>query len=118
LFSHLPVNVTYDGVDIYDGLSAYFDDVVEFNGEKRRMEVSLLDLPPILQIQLQRVQFNRETLQPFKNQAYVKFGETIYMDRFMDTADSRRKSRSKAIQRELAECRERVRLLSEGKVSL
>ena len=53
LFSHLPVNVTDDGVDIYDGLSGYFDDVVEFEGEKRRMEVSLVDLPPLLQIQLQ-----------------------------------------------------------------
>jgi hypothetical protein len=47
------VNVTHDGVDIYDGLSGYFDDVVEFEGEKRRMEVSLVDLPPLLQIQLQ-----------------------------------------------------------------
>lgn len=53
LFSHLPVNVINDGVDIYDGLSGYFDDVVEFEGEKRRMEVSLVDLPPLLQIQLQ-----------------------------------------------------------------
>lgn len=53
LFSHLPVNVTDDGVDIYDGLSGYFDDIVDFDGEKRRMEVSLVDLPPLLQIQLQ-----------------------------------------------------------------
>lgn len=53
LFSHLPVNVANDGIDIYDGLSGYFDDVVEFNGEKRRMEVTLVDLPPVLQIQLQ-----------------------------------------------------------------
>ena len=47
------MNVTNDGVDIYEGLSGYFDDVVEFEGEKRRMEVSLVDLPPLLQIQLQ-----------------------------------------------------------------
>lgn len=53
LFSHLPVNVTEDGIDIYDGLSGYFDDVVEFQGRKARMEMSLVDVPPILQIQLQ-----------------------------------------------------------------
>lgn len=53
LFSHLPVNVTNDGVDIYDGLSGYFDDMVEFEGRKVRMEVTLVDLPPVLQIQLQ-----------------------------------------------------------------
>ncbi|KAF8899278.1 hypothetical protein BD779DRAFT_1607774 [Infundibulicybe gibba] len=115
LFSHLPVNVINDGVDIYDGLSGYFDDVVDFEGKKARMEVSLVDLPPILQIQLQRVQFNRDTLQPYKSQAYVKFGETIYMDRFMDHADPQKKAQSKAIQSELNLCRERVRTLVESK---
>jgi hypothetical protein len=53
LFSHLPVNVAEDGMDIYDGLSGYFDDVVEFQGRKARMEMSLVDVPPLLQIQLQ-----------------------------------------------------------------
>ncbi|KAF8167496.1 hypothetical protein B0H34DRAFT_647132 [Crassisporium funariophilum] len=115
LFSHLPVNVANDGVDIYDGLSGYFDDVVEYEGRKARMEVSLVDLPPVLQIQLQRVQFNRETLQPYKSQAYVKFGENLYMDRFMDTADPVKKAKSKAIQTELSACRDRVRLLVDGK---
>lgn len=47
------MNVINDGVDIYDGLSGYFDDMVEFEGRKVRMEVTLVDLPPVLQIQLQ-----------------------------------------------------------------
>lgn len=135
LFSHLPVNVAEDGFDLYDGLSGYFDDIVDFEGKKARMEVSLVDLPPLLQVQLQvkwspihhwadtnvivqRVQFNRETLQPYKSQAYVKFGETIYMDRFLDGADQSKKYRSKAIQRELNRCRERVNTLTHGKVCL
>ncbi|KAJ7269369.1 hypothetical protein B0H12DRAFT_34857 [Mycena haematopus] len=115
LFSHLPVNVTDDGIDIYDGLSRYFDDVVEFEGKDARMEVSLVETPPLLQIQLQRVQFNRDTLQPYKSQAYVKFGETIYMDRFMDSADPQKKARGKVIQAELSKCRERIRTLLSSK---
>jgi len=115
LFSHLPVNVTDDGIDIYDGLSGYFDDVVEFEGKKARMEVTLVETPPLLQIQLQRVQFNRDTLQPYKSQAYVKFGETIYMDRFMDNADPQKKARGKEIQAELTKCRERIRTLLSSK---
>ncbi|KAJ7150387.1 hypothetical protein C8R46DRAFT_502972 [Mycena filopes] len=115
LFSHLPVNVTDDGVDIYDGLSGYFDDVVEFEGKKARMEVSLVETPPLLQIQLQRVQFNRDTLQPYKSQAYVKFGETIYMDRFLDSADPQKKARGKEIQAELTTSRERIRTLLSSK---
>lgn len=38
---------------MYDGLARYFDDVVDLEGSKKRMEVSLVDLPPLLQIQLQ-----------------------------------------------------------------
>lgn len=53
LFSHLHVNVAEEGYDLYDGLNRYFDDDVDFEGVKRHMEVSLVDLPPLLQIQLQ-----------------------------------------------------------------
>ncbi len=53
LFSHLHVNVSDEGFDLYDGLSRYFDDIVEVDGVKKRMEVTLVDLPPLLQIQLQ-----------------------------------------------------------------
>ncbi|CDO68482.1 hypothetical protein BN946_scf184499.g7 [Trametes cinnabarina] len=115
LFSHLHVNVADEGFDLYDGLARYFDDVVDLGGEKKRMEVSLVDLPPLLQIQLQRVQFNRETQQAYKSQAYVKFGETIYMDRFLDSADPTKKARSKEIQAELNAARDRVHKLTHGK---
>lgn len=53
LFSHLHVNVADEGFDLYDGLARYFDDIVELEGQKKRMEVTLVDLPPLLQIQLQ-----------------------------------------------------------------
>lgn len=135
LFSHLPVNVADSGIDIYDGLSRYFDDLVDYEGGKARMEVSLVELPPLLQIQLQvrsifslhnvqtfdlsqRVQFNRETLQPYKSQAYVKFGETIYMDRFLVSADQKKKAKSKVIQTALNARRERLRLLTEHKARM
>ena len=53
IFSHLPVNVSEEGFDIYDGLAGYFEDYVEFEGRQAKMDVTLLELPPILQIQLQ-----------------------------------------------------------------
>jgi len=136
LFSHLPVNVSEEGIDIYDGLSRYFNDTVEFEGKKAYMEVSLVDLPPILQIQLQvcpsfdsliseptidvwqRVQFDREQLQAFKSQAYVKFWETISMDRFLENSDPEKKRQSNEIQANLNSCRERIRQLTETKVTV
>ena len=60
-FAHLPVNVSSESFDLYDGLSGYFEDDVEFEGTKAKMHVSLVELPPILQIQLQV----RQTV-PFK----------------------------------------------------
>ncbi|KAI5119718.1 hypothetical protein M0805_001432 [Coniferiporia weirii] len=114
-FSHLPVNVSEESFDLYDGLSGYFDDIVEYEGTKAKMEVSLVELPPILQIQLQRVQFNRDTLQPYKSHAYVKFGESICMDRFLHDAPTEKKIKSKEIQAELTACRERIQHLTQGK---
>ena len=50
LFSLLPVNISDKGCDLYDGLSSYFGDKVEFEGKAARMEVTLVGLPPLLQI--------------------------------------------------------------------
>jgi ubiquitin carboxyl-terminal hydrolase 25/28 len=72
----------------------------------------------LTRIALQRVQFNRETLQPYKSQAYVMFGETLFMDRFLDSADPEKKAYSKALQSELNDCRDRIVLLTVGKVSV
>jgi len=66
----------------------------------------------------QRVQFDREQLQAFKSQAYVKFGETISMDRFLENTDPEKKRRSNEIQVKLNWCRERIRQLTEAKVPL
>ena len=55
LFSHLPVSVSDDGTDLYDGRSRYMDNVIEYQGRKARMKASVVELPSILQIQLQVV---------------------------------------------------------------
>lgn len=65
----------------------------------------------------QRVQFNRETLQPYKSQAYIKFGETIYMDRFLDDAKPEKRARAKEIQARLTVCRDRIQALMQSEVS-
>ncbi|EKM61525.1 uncharacterized protein PHACADRAFT_85514 [Phanerochaete carnosa HHB-10118-sp] len=115
LFSHLHLNVSDESFDLYDGLGRYFDDIVELDGVKRRMEVTLVDLPPLLQIQLQRVQFDRETQQAYKSQAYVKFDETLCMDRFLDSADPEKRARTKDIQVKLNAARDRIQRFTQGK---
>jgi ubiquitin carboxyl-terminal hydrolase 25/28 len=130
------VNVSDDGLDIYDGLSHFLDDTVEFEGRQAEMEIDILELPPILQIQLQvrcpvvssfhgllspnslqRVQFDRETLQARKNNSYVKFDETLRMDRFLDAINAPKKAQSRIIRNNLRRCRARIAALSQSPVS-
>lgn len=66
---------------------------------------------------IQRVQFDRETQQAYKSQAYVKFGDTICLDRFLDIADPEKRARSKDIQSKLNTSRDRILRLTHGKVS-
>lgn len=64
------------------------------------------------------MQFNRETLQPYKSHAYVKYDSTICMDRFLDDAPAEKKAQSKKIQQELNTLRERLGVLTRGQVRL
>ncbi|KAF3915703.1 hypothetical protein AA313_de0209928 [Arthrobotrys entomopaga] len=83
-FQHLIVDVAEPGRDIYDALDSHFDaSIVELEGKQARRHLSVTELPAILQIQVQRVQFNRETKQPYKSNAPLTFKDTIYLDRYM-----------------------------------
>lgn len=54
----------------------------------------------------------------YKSNAYVKFGESIFMDRFLANADADKKLRSESLERELRACRERLQTLTKAKVTL
>ncbi|GAO48267.1 hypothetical protein G7K_2447-t1 [Saitoella complicata NRRL Y-17804] len=96
-FAHLIVDVHKDGRDIYNALDSIFDaQSVDLDGKQIRRQITVSQLPPILQIQIQRVQFDRATGQVYKSNAYLKFGETLYMDRYLDTADENIQARREA----------------------
>ncbi|CAG8527134.1 2401_t:CDS:2 [Ambispora gerdemannii] len=77
--------VVSEGRDLYSGLDVYFDESqVDFNGTRAEREVTVIELPPILQIQVQRVQFDRVTSNVYKSNAYIKFDKVIHLDRYME----------------------------------
>lgn len=87
-FSHLIVDVAAGPRDIYDALDSYFDvETVDLDGKPARRYVTLLELPPILQIQIQRVQYDRGAGRVFKSNAPIMFDETIYLDRYMNDSE-------------------------------
>jgi ubiquitin carboxyl-terminal hydrolase 25/28 len=85
-FCYQLVDVAKDGNDLYDGLDAAFQpSSVEIEGKKVKRQDILTQLPPILQIQLQRVQFDRATSRVYKSNAYMPFPQTLRMGRYLAT---------------------------------
>lgn len=110
-FSSLLVDVADGPRDIYDALDAYFgEDILELEGGATRRSVTISRLPPILQIQVQRVQYDRVLHQPFKSLALLKFDEVIYMDRYLDGDDILRQKRRGVFtwRRDLTEVKKRL----------
>ncbi|RKP07272.1 hypothetical protein THASP1DRAFT_30906 [Thamnocephalis sphaerospora] len=75
-----------EGKDLYDGMDKTFGfdlEQVRYDGNNADREVWISTLPPILQFQIQRVQFDRKTSNVYKSNAYLKLEPTIYLDRYL-----------------------------------
>jgi ubiquitin carboxyl-terminal hydrolase 25/28 len=84
----IKVDVAHGSRDIYDAIDGAFD-VQKISVENSVAEQfgSIRRLPPVLQIQVQRVQFDPVKKTSFKSTNHLELLETIYMDRYMDTTN-------------------------------
>lgn len=101
---------------LHDALDHFFNndeevmELKEFGQVKKQSR--LKKLPDILQIQIQRVEFNKEILQPIKNNFQMEYPETLYVDRYVDgVVDDEVNSQYKKYQDELKKCEEKRRIL-------
>lgn len=73
---------------LHDALEQFFNNDQEVMELKEYGQVKkqsyLKTLPDILQIQIQRVEFNKEILQPVKNAFQMEYPETLYVDRYVE----------------------------------
>jgi ubiquitin carboxyl-terminal hydrolase 25/28 len=84
-FSHVIISVK-EGDDVYKGMDEYFSSgEVVYDGVEAKRHVTITQLPPFLQIQLQRVQYDKEASRVFKSNAFVKLLPTIHMDRYLES---------------------------------
>lgn len=87
-FFSLIINVGDHPKDLYDAMDNYFsEDIVDLEEGKVKKSLTILKLPEILQFHVQRVMFDRERLMAYKSLEVIPFGETIYLDRYLETDD-------------------------------
>lgn len=87
--SDIKVDVATGSRDIYAALDGAYDvQDVEIGGNLEPQYTSISQLPPILQVHVQRVQFDMEKKSVFKSNHHLELKETIYMDRYMDSSDA------------------------------
>ena len=87
--SDIKVDVASGPRDIYAALDGAFDvQEVEVGGSLEPQYTTLSQIPPVLQIMVQRVQFDPEKKTTFKSNHHLNLKETIYMDRYMDSSDA------------------------------
>ncbi|AGO13496.1 AaceriACL164Cp [[Ashbya] aceris (nom. inval.)] len=112
-FMSLLVNIGDHPKDIYDALDSYFkDDLLTLDEDdgKVRRSVAVAELPVMLQIQIQRVYYDREKFMPFKSTEPLPFGEKLYMDRYLATDDpdmNAKKQQTLCLREELEHLKER-----------
>ncbi|KAL3461408.1 hypothetical protein BJX64DRAFT_261027 [Aspergillus heterothallicus] len=82
----IKIDVASGPRDIYAAIDGAFD-IQKVNVEASVAEqyATISKLPPILQIQVQRVQFDAVKKRSFKSTHHLDLRETIYLDRYMDT---------------------------------
>ncbi|WEW60584.1 ubiquitin-specific protease ubp2 [Emydomyces testavorans] len=85
-WSDIKVDVARESSDIYLALDGAFDmQRVHIDGTEAEQHGTISRIPPILQIQIQRVQFDQVQMRSFKSNKHLELEETIYLDRYMDT---------------------------------
>ncbi|EED17662.1 ubiquitin C-terminal hydrolase, putative [Talaromyces stipitatus ATCC 10500] len=86
LWSDIKVDVATGSRDIYSAIDGAFDMQEVFVDDAVVEQFGAISkLPPVLQIQVQRVQFDPIKKTSFKSTHHLDLKETIYLDRYMDT---------------------------------
>lgn len=85
-FQMIPITLLPETDSLYDALDTFFDDeaLLGADGQTVQRTVRLCDAPPLLQLQVQRVQYDRTRHRAVKNQARLALEDTLFLDRYMD----------------------------------
>ena len=87
-FSDIKINVSSQPRDMYAALDGAFDlQEVEVAGATERQYTTISTLPPVLQIHINRAQFDKEKQTTIKSDHHIEMKPTIYLDRYLHSTD-------------------------------
>ncbi|KAL8767123.1 MAG: hypothetical protein Q9209_006285 [Squamulea sp. 1 TL-2023] len=87
-FSYLFVDVASGPKNIYEALDGAFDvQQVQVDNTYQPQYSTISQLPPVLNVLVQRAQFDQKQSSAFKSVNHLELEETIYMDRYVDSDD-------------------------------
>ncbi|KAF9403246.1 ubiquitin-specific protease ubp2 [Mortierella sp. AD011] len=87
----------------------------------RHRDITVTELPPILQIHLMRTQFDRKGNTSYKSNATVAIPKRIYMDQYLESdqeANANRIKRMKMWKRDRRECRKALEVINQKRENL
>ncbi|KAA6408891.1 MAG: hypothetical protein FRX48_07235 [Lasallia pustulata] len=120
--SDIKIDVASGPRDIYAAFDgAYDEQEVEIGGALEPQYTTISQLPPVLQVLVQRVQFDAEKKTTFKSNHHLELKETIYLDRYMDSGNEELLARRRECWRwkkDLAELEKRKAYLTTTEVDL
>jgi ubiquitin carboxyl-terminal hydrolase 25/28 len=82
--SSIQLNVPTEPSDLYSALDDYFDLQVVTEGSEKQQYRSILELPPLVQINMPRIGFNKETKEAYKSDAPLRLEDELYLDRYCE----------------------------------
>lgn len=84
-FKSVPVTLLPGDSDVYDALDTYFgqETIAAPDGTVER-SVALDEAPPLLQVHIQRVQYDRTAGRAVKDKGALALPDVVYADRYMD----------------------------------
>ncbi|GAA5861374.1 hypothetical protein JCM3774_000228 [Rhodotorula dairenensis] len=109
--------------DIYDALDTLFEpSQVELESRSARRHIRLIaPPPPVLQVQLQRVQYDRERQSVYKSNAHLAFEDELDVGRYLESQDhaevQAKHARTDAAREELKRVRARLAELTQNNTS-
>jgi ubiquitin carboxyl-terminal hydrolase 25 len=122
LFNTIIVNVAAGPTHIYSALDDYFDphEIDAGAGTVQRYGV-INTLPPILQINISRVMYDRVKGAQFKIEHHLQLEDILYLDRYIESPDPdllARRKQSWELKRQLAQLKARRAKLSSSYISI